>query len=393
MWRARSRNIPVVLSSATPSLESFARTRAERYRRLLLPRRADPRAKLPRISLVPNRGEGARDGISGPLWHAIGACLARGEQALVFVNRRGYAPSLKCSACGWQADCPRCSARLTMHRDPPGMQCHHCGHQEALSRACPKCGNVDLLPQGYGTQRLERTLTQAFPHARIMRVDRDSTRTKGAFAAMRTQVAEQAIDLLVGTQMLAKGHDFPRLTLVGVLGADNALYSADFRATERLAALLTQVGGRAGRADLAGAVIVQTDFPAHPVFTALETHDYDRFASDLLLEREAAQLPPVTHAALLLAEAHRRADVDAFLHHAHAAACALVGKSADAVTVYSPVPAVLARRAGFERGQLVVQSANRANLQRFVARWREALVAPPGKRVRVSLDIDPASFC
>ena len=393
VWRARSRNIPIVLSSATPSLESFARTRAERYRRLLLPRRADPRAKLPRISLVPNRGEGARDGISGPLWHAIGACLARGEQALVFVNRRGYAPSLKCSACGWQADCPRCSARLTMHRDPPGMQCHHCGHQEALSRACPKCGNVDLLPQGYGTQRLERTLTQAFPHARIMRVDRDSTRTKGAFAAMRTQVAEQAIDLLVGTQMLAKGHDFPRLTLVGVLGADNALYSADFRATERLAALLTQVGGRAGRADLAGAVIVQTDFPAHPVFTALETHDYDRFASDLLLEREAAQLPPVTHAALLLAEAHRRADVDAFLHHAHAAACALVEKSTDAVTVYSPVPAVLARRAGFERGQLVVQSANRANLQRFVARWREALVAPPGKRVRVSLDIDPASFC
>src|SRR5438552_7928704 len=207
-----------------------------------------------------------------------------------------------------------------MHRDPPGMQCHHCGHQEALSRACPKCGNVDLLPQGYGTQRLERTLTQAFPHARIMRVDRDSTRTKGAFAAMRTQVAEQAIDLLVGTQMLAKGHDFPRLTLVGVLGADNALYSADFRATERLAALLTQVAGRAGRAGLPGAVIVQTDFHAHPVFVALATHDYDRFATELLTERETAQLPPTSHAVLLLAEAHRRAEVDAFLAHAHAAA-------------------------------------------------------------------------
>jgi primosomal protein N' (replication factor Y) len=393
VWRARSRNVPIVLSSATPSLESFARTEAGKYHRLLLPRRADPRAQLPRISLVPNRGEGARDGISGPLWDALRACLARGEQALVFVNRRGYAPSLKCSACGWQADCPRCSARLTMHREPPSMRCHHCGHQDKLPPSCPECGNVDLLPHGHGTQRLERTLTQAFPHARIIRVDRDSTRTKGAFAAMRMQVAEQAIDLLVGTQMLAKGHDFPRLTLVGVLGADNALYSADFRATERLGALLTQVAGRAGRAGLPGEVIVQTDFPAHPVFAALETHDYDRFARDLLVEREAAQLPPATHAALLLAEAHHRADVDAFLDHAHAAAVALVDRSADAVTVYSPVPAVLARRAGFERGQLVVQSASRANLQRFVAQWRGALTAPPGKRVRVSLDIDPASFC
>jgi primosomal protein N' (replication factor Y) len=393
VWRARSRNVPIVLSSATPSLESFARTEADKYRRLLLPRRADPRAVLPRVSLVPNRGEGAHDGIAGPLWDALDACLARGEQALVFVNRRGYAPSLKCSACGWQADCPRCSARLTMHREPPCMQCHHCGHQAALPRSCPQCGNVDLLPQGHGTQRLERTLTQAFPHARIMRVDRDSTRTKGSFAAMRTKVAEQAIDLLVGTQMLAKGHDFPRLTLVGVLGADNALYSADFRATERLGALLTQVAGRSGRAGLPGAVIVQTDFPAHPVFVALETHDYDRFARNLLVERETAQLPPVTHAALLLAEAHHRADVDAFLDHAHAAAVALVDQDADAVTVYSPVPAVLARRAGFERGQLVVQSTSRASLQRFVARWRDELTAPPGKRVRVSLDIDPASFC
>src|SRR5947207_5349406 len=393
VWRARARNAPIVLSSATPSLESFARTEAGKYRRLLLPRRADPRAQLPRISLVANRGDEARDGISGPLWHALGACLARGEQALVFVNRRGYAPSLKCCACGWQADCPHCSARLTMHREPPCMRCHHCGHQQALPPSCPQCGNVDLLPQGHGTQRLQRTLTQAFPHARIMRVDRDSTRTKGAFAAMRTQVAEQAIDVLVGTQMLAKGHDFPRLTLVGVLGADNALYSADFRATERLAALLTQVGGRAGRADLPGTVIVQTDFPAHPVFTALATHDYDRFATELLSERETAQLPPTAHVAMLLAEAHRRSDVDAFLSHAHTAARTLTGKGDGVITVFSPVPAVLARRAGFERGQLIVQSRDRAKLHRFVSRWREALASAPAKRVRVALDIDPASFC
>ena len=393
VWRARSRNVPIVLSSATPSLESFAQVHAGRYRRLLLPVRADPRARMPEISLVPNRDVDAHDGIAGALWAALAACLQRGEQGLVFVNRRGFAPSLKCSACGWEAECLRCSARLTMHREPPSMRCHHCGHLESLPASCPQCGNVDLLPQGFGTQRLERALAKRFPDARIVRVDRDSTRTKNAFATMRTQIAEQSVDVLIGTQMLAKGHDFPRLTLVGVLGADNALYSADFRATERLAALLTQVAGRAGRAGLPGKVIVQTDFPTHPVFHALATHDYDRFATELLTERETAQLPPTSHVVLLLAEAHRRAEVDAFLAHAHAAARALAGKANGAVTVFSPVPAVLARRAGFERGQLVVQSLDRAKLHRFVSRWRESLVAAAPKRVRVALDIDPASFC
>ena len=393
MWRARSVGVPIVLASATPSLESFAQAQAGKYRRLLLPIRADPRARLPRISLVPNQDPHSRDGISGPLRDALTACLARREQALVFVNRRGFAPSLKCAGCGWQAECPRCSARLTMHRDPPAMRCHHCGHLETLPPSCPDCGNVDLLPQGFGTQRLERTLAKAFPAARIIRVDRDSTRAKNAFATMRTQITEHSVDLLIGTQMLAKGHDFPRLTLVGVLGADNALYSADFRATERLAALLTQVAGRAGRRDLPGTVIVQTDFPTHPVFSALTAHDYDRFATELLEEREHAQLPPTAHVAMLLAEAHRRSDVDAFLSHAHTAARTLTGKGDGVITVFSPVPAVLARRAGFERGQLIVQSRDRAKLHRFVSRWREALASAPAKRVRVALDIDPASFC
>ena len=393
VWRARSVGVPIVLASATPSLESFAQAQAGKYRRLLLPIRADPRARLPRISLVPNQDPHSRDGISGPLRDALTACLGRREQALVFVNRRGFAPSLKCAGCGWQAECPRCSARLTMHRDPPAMRCHHCGHLETLPPSCPDCGNVDLLPQGFGTQRLERTLAKAFPAARIIRVDRDSTRAKNAFATMRTQITEHSVDLLIGTQMLAKGHDFPRLTLVGVLGADNALYSADFRATERLAALLTQVAGRAGRRDLPGTVIVQTDFPTHPVFSALTAHDYDRFATELLEEREHAQLPPTAHVAMLLAEAHRRSDVDAFLSHAHTAARALTGKGDGVITVFSPVPAVLARRAGFERGQLIVQSRDRAKLHRFVSRWREALASAPAKRVRVALDIDPASFC
>ncbi|MEO8752230.1 MAG: primosomal protein N', partial [Casimicrobiaceae bacterium] len=286
----------------------------------------------------------------------------------------------------------RCSARLTTHREPPSLRCHHCGHVEPLPAACPACGNVDLLPLGYGTQRLARALAEAFAAARIARVDRDSTRAKNAFADVRDQVAANTLDILVGTQMLAKGHDFPRLTLVGVLGADNALYSADFRATERLAALLMQVAGRAGRAGLPGEVIVQTDFPDHPVYTALVAHDYPRFAAVLLAERRAAELPPFTHVALLAVDAHRRVDVDAFLQAAHIAATALASGEHPEVTVFSPVPALLSRRAGFERGQLVVQSARRQALQRFLAAWRDALAEVPGRRARWALDVDPSGF-
>ncbi len=325
VWRAHRRRIPIVLGSATPSLESWLHAQEGRYRRLDLPRRADPRAQMPPVRLTPSRQARAQDGVGAELRAALALRLSRGEQSLVFVNRRGFAPSLLCSACGWEADCPRCSARLTVHRTPPALRCHHCGHEEPLPLACPACGNVDLLPLGYGTQRLERVLATAFPAARIARIDRDSTRAKGSFAAMRDQMSANELDILIGTQMLAKGHDFPRLTLVGVLGADNALYSADFRATERLAALLMQVAGRAGRAGLAGEVIVQTDFPGHPVYAAISAHDYERLATELLAERKMAQLPPFTHVAVLAAEAHYRADVDEFLQAAHAAGVALAG--------------------------------------------------------------------
>ncbi|HEY5308597.1 MAG TPA: primosomal protein N', partial [Casimicrobiaceae bacterium] len=355
--------MPVVLGSATPSLESWLHAQEGRYRRLDLRSRADPRATMPTVRYSGNRPARALEGIGEDLRDALVARIARGEQSLIFVNRRGFAPSLLCSACRWEADCPRCSARLVVHRAPPSLRCHHCGHEERLPTSCPSCGNVDLLPLGFGTQRLERVLTVAFPAARIARVDRDSTRAKGAFAAVRAQVTANELDILIGTQMLAKGHDFPRLTLVGVLGADNALYSADFRATERLSALLMQVAGRAGRAGLPGEVIVQTDFPDHPVFAALAAHDFARFAATMLAEREAAQLPPYAHVAVLAAEAHRREDVEVFLRTAHARAVALAQGAA--VDVFSPVPALLARRAGFERGQLVVQSARRAALQRF----------------------------
>jgi primosomal protein N' (replication factor Y) len=389
--RAHQRGVPVVLGSATPSLETLANAMEGRYRRVDLPQRADARARLPAIVLAPDRDARAQDGIGPVLADALTRCLARGEQALVFVNRRGFSPSLKCAACGWEAGCPRCSARLVLHRQPPALQCHHCGHRERVPDACPTCGNVDLLPLGFGTQRLERALRTRFPGARIARIDRDSTRAKGSFEAMRTGMIDRTLDVLIGTQMLAKGHDFPRLTTVGVLGADNALYSADFRATERLAALLMQVAGRAGRAEHPGEVVVQTDFPAHPVYAALRAHDYDAFASVLLAERRAAELPPFSHVALLMAEAHAREDVDRFLAAAHTAANAARGTGFE-VTVFAPVPALLARRGGFERGQLVVQAARRPELQRFLPIWHEALRAVPGRRVRWALDVDPPGF-
>lgn len=392
VWRAQRRNVPIVLGSATPSLESWLHAQAQRYRRLDLPERADPRAALPPVRLAGNRATRALEGIGEALREGIARRLSRGEQSLVFVNRRGFAPSLICAACRWEAHCPRCSARLTTHRVPPSLRCHHCGHVEAIASACPSCGNVDLVPLGYGTQRLERALAEAFPQARIARVDRDSTRARGAFAAVREQVAANALDILVGTQMLAKGHDFPRLTLVGVLGADNALYSADFRATERLCALLMQVAGRAGRAELSGEVIVQTDFPDHPVYAALIAHDYARFAATLLKEREAAALPPFSYAAVLAAEALKRSVTDAFLHDVHALAVALTRSEHPDVEVFGVVPALLARRAGFERGQIVVQCARRPALQRFLPAWRQAIAVSSARRVRWSLDVDPAGF-
>ena len=278
-----------------------------------------------------------------------------------------------------------------VHRQPQQLRCHHCGHTRRFPRACPDCGNVDLLPLGFGTQRLEQSIRVAFPGARVARVDRDTTRNKGAFAAVRQQVEDREVDILVGTQMLAKGHDFPRLTLVGVLGADNALYSADFRATERLAALLMQVSGRAGRAELAGTVIVQTDFPDHPVYRSLALHDYGRFADELLGERRAAQLPPASRIALLVAEAHARADVDRFLDGAVERARLLLDGDT-AVEVFPPVPPSLSRRLGFERGQVLVQSARRTSLQAFLSRWRETLAESASSRVRWALDVDPAAF-
>ena len=392
IYRARRRDVPVILGSATPSLETYAQALRGRYHWIKLPLRATAQTALPPVRLVPTRAAGTIDGIGPALRQAISARLARGEQSLLFINRRGYAPALLCPGCGWKAPCPRCAARLVVHRETAGLRCHHCGHSTALPSACPECGNQDLLPQGSGTQRLERALADLYPAARILRIDRDSTQGKRTFATMREAVDAGEVDILVGTQMLAKGHDFARLTLVGVLGADNALYSGEFRATERLFALLEQVAGRAGRRDLPGEVLVQTDFPQHPLYTALAAHDFDRFAATLLGEREALGLPPFAHLALLLAEARSPEPLQAFLAAASARGRELATAAAVACEVYSPVPAALPRRAGLERAQVLVQSRDRGALQAFLPRWRAELERLAERRVRWTLDVDPLGF-
>ncbi len=383
LLRGKLRQVPVLLGSATPSLESYANALAGRYRLLELPAR--PGATLPAIRCVDTRKARLRHGLSGTLIEALGQRLARGEQSLVFLNRRGYAPALICPACAWVCPCPRCAARLVLHLKAQRLRCHYCGHEEPIAALCPSCGNQDLMPAGHGTQRLEQALAEALPDARILRVDRDSTRARHAFEAMQEQVRANEVDVLVGTQMLAKGHDFPRLTLVGIVNADAALYSSDFRAAERLYAQLTQVAGRAGRGDLPGEVLIQTDFPTHTLYEAVCRQDYAGFARAALAERQEAGFPPYAHQVLLRAEAGRREAVDDYLGRAAQDGAAL---GLD-VVIYDPVPPAVERIAGRERGQLLVQAASRAVLQRFLHAWHPCLEARASRAVRWSLDVDP----
>ena len=381
--RAKRRAIPIVLGSATPALETFHNAATGAYRALAL---SHPVNAMPaEIEYVDTRNAPLIDGLSQELLRAIDVTVKRGEQSLVFINRRGYAPVLICRSCNWTANCQRCSAKLVMHATGRRLHCHHCGHQEAIPAACPDCGNQDLLPLGQGTQRIESALARTFPAARILRVDRDSTRRKHAWEDMRRQIRAQEVDILVGTQILAKGHDFPQLNLVGVINADSSLYSTDFRASERLFARLTQVAGRAGRGATRGRVLIQTEFPQHPLYQALRRHDYPAYARELLAERKQAGFPPFVHQAVLRAEAPQLPVALDFLAHA---ACAGT-KIAAPVNIYDPVPASLVRLAGLERAQLTVQARSRAALQRFLHAWHARLTALGERKVRWALDVDP----
>ncbi len=396
VYRSRQEGVPVVLGSATPSLESWHRAQQGRYRLLALPSRigegALPRVRLVDMSRLP-KTQGAPPALSPPLLDAIEQRRAHGEQSLVFLNRRGYAPVLHCGGCGWKSACPNCSAWRVFHKIDRSLRCHHCGLTERVPRACPDCGNLDIDAIGRGTERLEEQLAQALPGARVARIDADTTRHKGALQAQLGAVHAGEVDVLVGTQMIAKGHDFRRITLVAAANPDTALFSADFRASERLFALLMQAAGRAGRDAGQAArseMWVQTWHPQHALYAALRTHDYAAFAHSLLREREMAGLPPYTHLALLRAEARTLPVALAFLQAASDAAVA-----ADGVSIYPPVPMSLQRVANVERAQMLVESNARPLLQSFLARWSPVLHALRAEHkgvLRWAIDVDPITI-
>ena len=399
VYRGKLERACVVLGSATPSLESWQRAEEGRYERLTLAHRvgdgALPTVRLVDLNLLP-KAAGVTTVLSPQLVAALAARVERGEQSLVFLNRRGYAPVLHCGACGWKSACPHCSAWRVFHKLDRTLRCHHCGFTQAVPRACPDCGNLDISPLGRGTERLEEQLAQALPGARVARIDADSTRQKGALEAQLSAVHAGDVDVLVGTQMIAKGHDFRRITLVAAVSPDNALFSSDFRAPERLFALLMQAAGRAGR-DAAQAarseMLVQTWHPTHPLYAALRRHDYAAFAASQLKEREIAGLPPFTHLALLRAEARTAQAAREFLQ----AAAELAGQvpGAAELLIYPPVPHHVARVANVERMQMLVEAPTRGALQRVLRPWVDELTPLRQQHkgvLRWALDVDPLAI-
>ncbi len=386
--RARDAGTPVVLGSATPSLEAIDNVRRGRYRRLDLPHRAGG-ATPPRIDVVDLRARPFDSGLCDVLVEALEQTRARSEQALLFINRRGYAPVLMCHACGWVADCDRCDARLVFHREDGRMRCHHCAAERAPVEECPTCGSKNVRRLGLGTERVARTLERRIEGLRVARMDRDATRRRGSLEALLDRVHAGEVDAVVGTQMLAKGHHFPNVTLVGILDADAGLFGIDFRATERMAQLLLQVAGRAGRGDRVGRVLLQTHHPEHPLLRVLVLEGYRKFCAEALAERRGARLPPFASLALVRAEALRREAPHSFLRDAEACASAHA-RAHPEVSVLGPVPSPMERRAGRYRAQLLVDATSRGALQRFLPQWIAELESlPSARKVRWSVDVDP----
>jgi primosomal protein N' (replication factor Y) len=384
LMRAHALDIPIVLGSATPSLESLANVEAGRYTLVNLRSRVHARPASP-VHVLDLRGLKMEHGLSPALLEALDACITRGGQALVFRNRRGYAPVLLCHACGWHAACPRCERPLTVHRGRARLICHHCGYTQAWPQQCPRCGTQALTPQGHGTERLEEALRARYPEVPVLRVDRESTRRRDAFEKLLDQLAEGNPAILVGTQMLAKGHDLPHLTTVAIVGVDEGLHSVDFHAGEKLAQLIVQVAGRAGRADKPGEVWLQTHEPEHPLLATLLRGGYPAAAAQQLGERRASGLPPYAHIALLRAEASDRAALDGFLETALAAFPA-----SESVQINGPLPAPMPLRAGRHRAQLLVEAGQRAPLRHALSVWWPQLYELGQPRgLRWSLDVDP----
>ncbi len=397
VWRGHRQRVPVLLGSATPSLETWQRVQQGRYQRLALAERigggAMPQVRLVDMGQLPQTPEGRERVLAPALLTALQERLARGEQSLLLLNRRGYAPVLHCSACGWKSGCPHCSAWRVFHKQDRTLRCHHCGLSERVPRACPDCGNLDIAPMGRGTEKLQEQLAALLPGARIGRIDADSTRGVGMLEQQLQAVHAGEVDVLVGTQMVAKGHDFRRVTLVAAVNPDTALFSSDFRAPERLFALLMQAAGRAGRDAVQAArseMWVQTWHPRHPIYAALRAHDYAAFAAAQLEERRGAGLPPFAALALVRADARTAEGAAAFLHEA-----AMLARGLDGVTVYPVVPPHVPKVADVERMQMLLESPSRTLLQAMLANWLPQLDGLRGRHkglLRWAVDVDPLAI-
>ena len=385
VWRAKQSGCPVVLGSATPSLESWHKAQSGAYRLLQLTERAHTAAQLPQVDIL-NVGRLKLDnGFSPQALQLLKQNFEAGGMSLVYLNRRGFAPALFCGDCGHTFGCPNCSAKMVLHQRARQLRCHHCDHREPIPFKCPDCGNQDLTAVGHGTQRVEETLRAFLPKAAVVRVDRDSTAHKNDWADLYRRIADNEIDILVGTQMLAKGHDFARLNLVIVLNADGSLYSADFRAPERLFAELIQVSGRAGRADKPGKVLIQTQLPEHPVFAAVKAQDYAVFAENELNERQMFAMPPFGFQTAVRADAPRVADAMEFLNAAKETLAPLLPES---VSQFGAAPMLMVRLAERERAQIFLESTSRQDLHRAVSLWVQVLQQNRDGKIRWSVDVD-----
>ena len=385
VWRAKQSGCPIILGSATPSLESWHKAQSGAYRLLQLTERAHTAAQLPQVEIL-NVGRLKLDnGFSPQALQLLKQNFEAGGMSLVYLNRRGFAPALFCSDCGHTFGCPNCSAKMVLHQRARQLRCHHCDHREPIPFKCPDCGNQDLTAVGHGTQRVEETLRAFLPKATVVRVDRDSTAHKNDWADLYRRIADNEIDILVGTQMLAKGHDFARLNLVIVLNADGSLYSADFRAQERLFAELMQVSGRAGRADKPGKVLIQTQLPEHPVFAAVKAQDYAVFAENELNERQMFAMPPFGFQTAVRADAPRVADAMEFLNAAKETLAPLLPES---VSQFGAAPMLMVRLAERERAQIFLESTSRQDLHRAVSLWVQVLQQNRNGKIRWSVDVD-----
>ncbi|OED40886.1 primosomal protein N' [Endozoicomonas sp. (ex Bugula neritina AB1)] len=390
IYRARQVGCPIVLGSATPSLETISNARQGRYTQLYLKQRAG-QSRPPVIELLDIRQQVLKDGLATSLIEQIAAHLGRGNQVMVFLNRRGYAPSMMCHDCGTVIDCPHCDAHMTIHRQPPHMHCHHCEYQTAIPWICPNCHSKKLQPSGQGTERTEQVLNNLFPHYPVLRVDRDSTRKKDAFGQILDKIQTGNPSILLGTQMLAKGHHFPNVTLVAIINADSGLFSADFRGLEKTGQLIMQVSGRAGRAHKPGHVIIQTHNPTHPSLQLLSLNDYGRFVDSLFVERKQLNLPPESYMALLRAESYNSGESEALLKGIRSMSDQISGQNTELhIRALGPIPAPMERRQGRYRWQLLIQSSSRNHLHNTVdtlVRFLEEKKLP--KQLRWTIDIDP----